>query len=78
VQKRGERKQVLDGRRGKKVQNEERETIEHMWNGCSEMRERKGKKRKEILNEDGRKIGWMQEIWKRRGRIEQKRNYILY
>jgi hypothetical protein len=75
---RGERKQVLDGRRGKKVQNEERETIEHMWNGCSEMRERKGKKRKEILNEDGRKIGWMQEIWKRRGRIEQKRNYILY
>jgi hypothetical protein len=42
------------------------------------MRERKGKKRKEILNEDGRKIGWMQEIWKRRGKIEQKRNYILY
>jgi hypothetical protein len=33
---------------------EERETIEHMWNGCSEMRERG-----EILNEDGREIGWM-------------------
>jgi hypothetical protein len=40
--KRRERKQVLDGRRGKKVQNVlwgERETIEYMWNGCSEMRE---------------------------------------
>jgi hypothetical protein len=24
--------------------NEERETIEHMWNGCSEMRERGGEK----------------------------------
>jgi hypothetical protein len=41
----GERKQVLDGRRGKKVQNvlrgeREREAIEAMWNGCSEMRRR--------------------------------------
>jgi hypothetical protein len=34
---------------------EERETIEHMWNGCSEMREREGKERGEILNEE-RKI----------------------
>jgi hypothetical protein len=43
---REERKQILDGRRGKKVQDmlrERKETIEHMWNGCSEMRER-GKK----------------------------------
>jgi hypothetical protein len=39
-----------------------RETIEHMWNGCSEIREREGKKRGEILNEDGREIGWMKEI----------------
>jgi hypothetical protein len=42
---RGERKQVLNGRRGKMVQNvlyeeRQRETIEHTWNGCSEMRER--------------------------------------
>jgi hypothetical protein len=44
---RGERKQVLDVRGGKKVLEcyEERETIEHMWNGCSEMREREGKER---------------------------------
>jgi hypothetical protein len=35
---------------------EERETIEHMWNGY----------RKKILNEDGREIRWMKEIWKRR------------
>jgi hypothetical protein len=34
----------------------ERETIEHMWNGCSEMRERGIKERGEILNEDGREI----------------------
>jgi hypothetical protein len=69
-------KQVLDGRRGKKVQNmcyEERETIEHVWNGCSEMRERQGKEREEIPNEDGRETGWMKEIWKGRERIEKER-----
>jgi hypothetical protein len=52
---------------------EEREIIEHMWNGYSEMRERERKKRGEILNEDGREIRWMKEIWKRRERIEKKR-----
>jgi hypothetical protein len=39
---RGERKQVLNGRRGKEGAGcamRKRETIEHMWNGCSEMRE---------------------------------------
>jgi hypothetical protein len=35
---------------------EERETIGHMWNGCSEMRERERKERGEIQNEDGREI----------------------
>jgi hypothetical protein len=52
---------------------EERETIEHMWSGCGEMREREGKERREILSEDGREIGWMKEIWKRRERIEKER-----
>jgi hypothetical protein len=33
-----------------------RATIEQMWNGCSEMRERERKKRGEIQNEDGREI----------------------
>jgi hypothetical protein len=42
---------VLDGRRGRRCY-EERETIEHMWNGCSEMRKRKD--REEIQNEDRR------------------------
>jgi hypothetical protein len=32
----------------------ERETSEHMWNACSEIRERERKERGEILNEDGR------------------------
>jgi hypothetical protein len=32
---------------------EQRETIEHMWNGCSEMREREGNEGGEIMNEDG-------------------------
>jgi hypothetical protein len=55
----GERKQVLDGRRRKKVHNvlwEEREKkrIEHIWNGSSEMREKERKQRGEILNEDRR------------------------
>jgi hypothetical protein len=48
------RKQVLGGRRGKKVQNvRERETIEHMWNESSERKERERKERGEILTEDG-------------------------
>jgi hypothetical protein len=49
--------------------HEERQTIEHMWSGCNEMRERERKERKEILNEDGRKLRWMKDIWKRRERI---------
>jgi hypothetical protein len=52
---------------------EEMETIEYMWNGCSEMRERERKERGEILNEDRREIKWMKEIWKRRERIEIER-----
>jgi hypothetical protein len=43
-----------------------------MWNGFSEMRERERKERGEILNEDGREIGWMKEIWKRRERLEKQ------
>jgi hypothetical protein len=39
-----------------------RETTEHTWNGCSEMRERERKERGEILNEDGREIRWMKEM----------------
>jgi hypothetical protein len=33
-----------------------RETIEHMWNRCSEMRKGERKERGEIPNEDGREI----------------------
>jgi hypothetical protein len=51
---------------------EERETIEQMLNGCSEMRERERKERGEILNEDGREIRWMKEIWYRRDRIKKE------
>jgi hypothetical protein len=52
---------------------EEREAIEHMWNGCSKMREKKRKERGEILNEDGREIIWMKEMWNRKDRIEKQR-----
>jgi hypothetical protein len=52
---------------------EERETIEHMWSGCGEMRERERKELGEILSEDGRVIGWMKEVWKKRERIEKRR-----
>jgi hypothetical protein len=51
---------------------EERETIEH-WNGCSEMKPRERKERGEILNEDGKQIGWMKQIWNRRDRMEKER-----
>jgi hypothetical protein len=43
---------------------------------CGEMRERETKERKEILNEDGREIGWMKAIWKSRERIENSYFYI--
>jgi hypothetical protein len=49
------------------------ETIEHMWNGRSKMRERERKERGEVLNEDGRQIRRMKEIWKRRDRMEKER-----
>jgi hypothetical protein len=66
------------GRRGKKCRMyyEERERERdhwHMWNGCSEMRERERKERGEIPNEDGREIRWMKEIWKWRERIEKEK-----
>jgi hypothetical protein len=71
---RGERQQVLDGgeQRRCRMCYEERDTIEHMWNGCSEMRERERRERGEILNEDGQEIGSMKEIWKRRDRMEKE------
>jgi hypothetical protein len=49
-----ERKEVLDRRRRKRCRMcyEERETIEHMWDRCSGMRERERNERREILNED--------------------------
>jgi hypothetical protein len=58
---------------------EEREAIEHMWNGSSEMREREGKERGEILNGRGDKMDErdMEEERKERegerGRIEIKK-----
>jgi hypothetical protein len=44
-----------------------------MWNGRSKMREGERKERGEVLNEDGRKIRRMKEIWKRRDRMEKER-----
>jgi hypothetical protein len=51
---------------------EERETIDQMWSGCGEMREREAKEREEILKDDGRETGCMKEIWKRREMIEKE------
>jgi hypothetical protein len=45
-----------------------RETIEHMWNGCSEMRERERERERKngvMLSEDGREMGWMKDISRR-------------
>jgi hypothetical protein len=41
----------------------EGEAIEHLWNGCSEMREEYvgNEERGKILNEDRREIRWMKE-----------------
>jgi hypothetical protein len=65
--KREERKQVLEGTRGKKVQNvlrgeRERDDRAHVeWMRRNE-RERERKERGEIPNQDGREIKWMKEI----------------
>jgi tRNA A37 N6-isopentenylltransferase MiaA len=53
---------------------DEKETTEHMWNGCREMKERERKKLGEILNEDEREIRWMKEIWRRSEKIEKERS----
>jgi hypothetical protein len=37
--------------------------------------ENERKERGEILNEDGREIGWMKEIWKKRDRVEKERGW---
>jgi hypothetical protein len=37
--------------------------------------ERERKERGEVLNEDGREIGWMKEIWNRRDRMEKERGW---
>jgi hypothetical protein len=37
------------------------------------MRKREGTERGEIQNEDGREVGWVKEIWKRRERTERER-----
>jgi hypothetical protein len=41
--------------------------------GKNVQRERERKEQGEILNESGRKIGWVKEIWKRRDRMEKER-----
>jgi hypothetical protein len=72
---RREREQVLDGRRGEKVQDvqrgerDDRTHVERM--GRSEREG--GKERREILSENGREIRWMKYVWKRRERIEKER-----
>jgi hypothetical protein len=48
-----DKKQVLDGRRGNKVQKKEEK---ENW---PQRNEKVTKERGEILNEDGREIGWM-------------------
>jgi hypothetical protein len=67
------RKIPVDGRRKRRCRMcyEKRETIEHMWNGCSEMREMERKEQGEILNKDRREIRWLKEVSKRRERIEK-------
>jgi hypothetical protein len=44
-----------------------------MWSGCGEMREREGKELGEVLSKDGREIGWMKQVWKKRERTEKER-----
>jgi hypothetical protein len=57
-----ENRYLIEGEeRGCRMYYEERETIEHMCNGCSEMREGERKERGEMQNEHIREIKWMKE-----------------
>jgi hypothetical protein len=68
--KREERKQECIG------WNERKEGVECVMRrereSSGEMRGRERKERGDILNEEGREIEWMKEIWKRRERIEKE------
>jgi hypothetical protein len=51
----------------------EGEEIRCRMNGGSKMRETERNEREEILNEDGREIRWMKELWKRRERTDKEK-----
>jgi hypothetical protein len=60
---------------------EKRVTIEHRWNGCSEMRERERKERQKTILKDEKKkekrnagIG----IAKRNEKLNENENYVEY
>jgi hypothetical protein len=72
-EKKRENKYWMEGeQRRYRMCYEEREMLEHTWNGCSEMIERERKEREKTPNE-GRKGDKMKEICKRRERIEKER-----
>jgi hypothetical protein len=54
-------------------EKKEKETIEHMWNGCSEKREKGETGMRETLNEGGREIRRIKEIWKEEGKKRKRK-----
>jgi hypothetical protein len=52
---------------------ERKESEECAMTMRSEIRKTERKERGRILNEDGREIGWMKELWKRRDKMEKER-----
>jgi hypothetical protein len=64
------------GAKGKKTgtgRKERKEGEECAMTMRREIRKTERKERGRILNEDGREIGWMKELWKRRDKMEKER-----
>ena len=55
-----------------RLYRKEKETVEHILKKCDEIKEREDS-REEILEEDGRGLEWMREVWKARGGELQKK-----
>jgi hypothetical protein len=73
---RGDRNRYWIGREERRCRMcyEERETIENVWNRCSQMKERKGKEQ----NEDGREIGWMKKMEEKGKALNLLQNIFIF
>ncbi|KYM94102.1 hypothetical protein ALC62_15275, partial [Cyphomyrmex costatus] len=71
-EERGNRYWMNEEERKCRLCGRERETVEHMRRECEYVRD-KGERGRDVLNEDGRGIGWMEMIERLRKEKERER-----